>query len=204
MADPWDKWTVVDEATPSPQSQASTSGTSLPLIAASKAVPATATLAVEAATNPHVPKIMSTVGQIVGGVEGLRREGPLGAAAGAWTGWKAGYFTGKLAQRLGVPVATLMDRAAPYAQSLATLGGAAGVGDLAQMAEPQRKDIGFLGIGSSVDIPKEKLDAIYVSGIEHGISNGETPSTAAAKLANGDPKVFGAAMTAYMKSRMAK
>lgn len=192
-----DGWVVVE----SPRSVAPTSSekpsttTGLGMTAAAKAVPVTARLAVEAATNPNVPRMMSTVGQIAGGVEGAIKGGPLGAAGGAWTGGKAGYFTGKLAQRLGVPVASLMDRVAPYAQTLATLGGAAGVGDLAQMAEPTRKDIGFLGAGASLP----DLDVLTKA-----VEKGANPGQAAAQIANGDPKRFGALMTAYMQSRQVK
>lgn len=120
----------------------------LTLQVARGAVPALRRAAEEAATNPNLPKIGSAAGQIVGGIQGAMRS-PLDAAGGAWAGGRAGYFTGKLAQRLAAPVANAMEAVTPYAQTLGTLSGAQGVNDLAQMAEPNRQDIGFLGVGSS-------------------------------------------------------
>lgn len=91
------------------------------------------------------------------------------------------------------------------AKGLSVASGAQGVLDLAQMAEPDRTDIGFIGVGQTKPIPQDKLDGIYASAIENGIKNfGYSPSKAAAVIAKGDPKVFGDAMTAYMKSRMVK
>lgn len=107
----------------------------------------------EAATNPAIKKTMATVGQVAGGIEGAMSGGPLAAAGGVWAGGKAGWHSGALIQRLAAPVATVADKVAPYAQGLSTLSGAQGVGDLAQMADPSRQDIGTLGIGKTVNVP---------------------------------------------------
>jgi hypothetical protein len=87
----------------------------------------------------------------MGGLIGLA-----GAAKGAWLGGKTGWFTGKLAQSAAMPVAKVLDAVAPYAQSLATLGGAQSLLDLAQVAEPNRQDIGTLGI--SVGQPRSDAE----------------------------------------------
>lgn len=122
----------------------------LPLAATSAAIPAVANGLMELATNPGVAKAGSLVGQLVGGVEGAMHGGPMGAAGGVWTGGKAGWFTSKLMQRLASPAASVAEKVAPYAPTLMSIGGAQGALDLAQMAEPNRRDIGFLGIGPSI------------------------------------------------------
>ena len=141
---------TVDDGASAPAATRGTGsgGASTALLTAGEVAPLAARTAMEVATNPALPKIGSTVGQIVGGVEGLLHGGPLAAAGGTWTGSKAGWFTGKLAQKLAAPVAAMAEKAAPYAQTLSTLGAVAGVGDLAQIADPNRKDIGFLGISN--------------------------------------------------------
>ncbi len=45
-------------------------------------------------------------------------------------------------------------RVAPYGQTLSTLGIVQGALDLHQMAEPNRKDIGFMGIGTGTPDPE--------------------------------------------------
>jgi hypothetical protein len=130
----------------------------LTMMSAGRAVPMMANASMEFATNPSVPRTAATIGRVVGAVAPTVGEAATGnvpaaialaANAGktAWTGGKAGWFTGKLAQNAAAPVASMLEKAAPYAQTLSTLGGAAGVGELAQVSEPNRKDIGFLGIG---------------------------------------------------------
>lgn len=121
--------------------------------AAGRGIPAAATGVMELATNPAVPQMAATAGRVAGAIAPIAKFGPVGvvgAAKGAWAGGKAGYFTGKLAQAAAGPVAGALEKIAPYAQTLSTLSGAQGVGDLAQMAEPERRDIGTLGVGPSV------------------------------------------------------
>lgn len=125
------------------------------------AVKPAATLATEIATNPGLPKATASAGRIIGaiapvvegghaaGVGGAMAGGAL-AAKGSWLGGKAGYFTGKMAQDAAMPIAKGLGT---VAQAASTLSGAQGVNDLAQMVEPGRRDIGFLGVGPSVDVP---------------------------------------------------
>ncbi len=123
-------------------------GGALPLAAASGAVPVAGRIAEEAATNPAVPRGMAAMGRGIGAVEGALKGGPLAIGPGAWAGGKGGWFSGKFLQSAAAPVSNMIEKAAPYAQALGTLSGAQGVNDLAQMAEPNRKDIGFLGMGT--------------------------------------------------------
>ncbi len=123
-------------------------GAALPLAGAGAAVPIGARMAEEAATNPAVPRTMAAIGRGVGAVEGALKGGPLAIGPGAWAGGKGGWFSGKVLQSAAAPVSNVLEKAAPYAQMLSTASGAQGALDLAQMAEPNRKDIGFLGVGA--------------------------------------------------------
>ncbi len=154
---------------------------------AASALPAIARGTAKFATNPNVPRIGATIGRVVGamapavvgGVEG----GPVGALAGvaaasegAWAGGKTGWFTAKLAQELGVPIAKVADVVNRYAPALSTLSGAQGALDLAQMAEPKRRDIGVLGVGPT-DTTASDRAAVMRSQIHglmaQGLSAGE-------------------------------
>lgn len=110
--------------------------------------------AIEAfATSPSVKPAAAKAGRVLGAVTsfpaGITGFGDV--AKGAWTGGKAGWFTGKLAQDI---VASMADKIEAHWHTLNAAASkavaATGVGELAQMAEPDRKDIGFLGIGKSV------------------------------------------------------
>lgn len=137
------------------------SSAALGMAAAGKAVPMAAQGAMELATSPAVPRVAAAVGRVAGGIApivgGASAGGPVGALAGvgaaakgSWAGGKAGYFTGKLAQQVASPVARGLEAVAPYAQALSSLGGIQGGLDLAQMAEPERRDIGLMGVGPAV------------------------------------------------------
>lgn len=171
--------------------------TGLALSATGKAIPALAEAAAEFGTNPAVPKAAATAGRVIGGVTSL----PAGLSGlgdvqkGVWAGGRSGWFTGKMLQDMARPVSTLMEKAAPVATVLSALGVGQGGLDLAQMAEPNRKDIGFLGIGPSV--PDLEV-------LQKAVAHGANPGQAAAQIVNGDPQRFGALMTAYMKSRQVK
>ena len=140
------------------------SNTGLAVAASGRAIPAAAAGAMELATNPAVPRVAAKIGKVAGGlapvVGGFGAGGPIGglagvgaAAKGAWAGGKTGWFTGKLAQSLASPVASALEKVSPYAQALSTFGGVQSALDLAQMAEPNRQDIGVLGVGKSVTVP---------------------------------------------------
>jgi hypothetical protein len=129
-------------------------GGALPLAAAGAIIPRASGWAMELATNPDAWKTGKVLGEVAGGIAGFAKGGPIGAAGGMYVGGKAGWRLVNAAQRVANPVATLAEKLAPYSQTLATLGGAQGVNELAQMAEPNRRDIGFLGIGSGMPDPK--------------------------------------------------
>lgn len=115
--------------------------------------PATS-LVTDMATNPAFPKATATAGRIIGGLApvigggskyglGGAAMGLAGSAQGSWAGGKTGYFTGKMLQSMAMPVAKGMNAMAPYVGPLTV---ASGASDLAQMAEPTRKDIGTFGV----------------------------------------------------------
>lgn len=146
-------------STPPPQqaSIAPSDAGGVSLAALKSAMPLAEQGATAFATSPNVAPTAAKIGRFVGGVaapvSGAIYGGPAGAivgaaeaAKGAWAGGKTGWFTGKMLQNMAMPVAKGLSKLAPYAQTLGTLSGAQGVGDLAQMAEPTRKDIGFLGM----------------------------------------------------------
>lgn len=154
-------WTPVSE--PKADKKAGTNS-ALVLNLSAHLVPYVASVLEEFATSPNVPKIAAQAGRVMGGAApvigggiefGLpgAMVGVAGSAKGAWLGGKTGWHTGKMVQNLSAPVAQAMEKLAPYAQTLATLSGAQGVLDLAQMAEPDRRDIGFMGVGPHVDVP---------------------------------------------------
>lgn len=132
------------------------SNTALGMATAARAVPAAAGAAMELATNPSVTATARTAGQIAGGVIPIAKYGPVGVLGldkGAKIGGKVGELAGKAAQKLAAPLgaegvgpASFLGKIAPYAQTLATLSGAQGALDLAQIAEPTRRDIGTLGV----------------------------------------------------------
>ncbi len=150
---------LVAVAPTKPDASPSDSG-ALTMRATAGALPAAANLATEFATNPNVPKVGAAIGRTLGAVApvvgGAIEGGPVGAlvgvtaaSKGAWAGGKTGWFTAKLAQNLGMPLAKVAEAVAPLAHALSTLSGAQGALDLAQMAEPKREDIGFLGVGGN-------------------------------------------------------
>lgn len=131
-------WVVVSDAPPQQQSSnepISTKGGGLPMVAAGKAALAGghATEAVTDAAsrlrvNPSVALDQFSLNQ------------PQKIL-------KAVSMTAPNPLRPASPAETIAKRIAPYAQTLSTLGTVQGALDLHQMAEPNRKDIGFLGVG---------------------------------------------------------
>lgn len=135
-------------------------GTGLALAATRAAVPGVRQIVEEVATHPGIVSGATRAGHTAGGLGGILKAGPLGMDAGARYGGKVGHVAGTAAQRTAGVVARGLEKAAPYAQSLSTLAGAQGVLDLAQMAEPGRRDIGVLGveIGSPRRSEQEQQD----------------------------------------------
>lgn len=111
------------------------------------------------ATSPNTPKIMAKGVRVgaglvtaAGAVGKIASGDPMGAAyaAGAispamWAGGKTGWLAGKLLQNVTAPVANALATVAPYLQAVSTLSGAQGITELAQIAEPSRKDVSIIG-----------------------------------------------------------
>ncbi len=187
---------------------------------ARKGAPIARRVAEELATNPGVPKAFAKAGRMIGAVApaigGGAKYGPVGAlagmgqaATGAWAGGKTGWFTGKLAQNIAAPVAKALAAAEPIVEKVATspLLAAQGGLDLAQMAEPNRSDIGILGMGRSVDTPDvtpAQQDAMYVKAVGQLIEDGATLPKAAAIIAQGDHGKLVRVINAYIKAQRVK
>ncbi len=183
---------TVDDGSPGP----SVTG-GLATSAATGAVPAAARIAEEVATNPAVPKIAAAIGRGVGAVtslpSGLAGFGSI--AKGAWNGSRAGWFTGKLAQDVAAPVASVLEKAAPIAEgaSLATFPLA--VHDAAALVGAPKNSIGMqrdAAIGQLVSEAVDKAKAL--------IAGGAAPSKAALDASGGNPSIFAAIMSHFMKS----
>lgn len=196
-----------------PQKPGTTSG--LTLAALSKMTPAAANEALRFATSPTAAKTggalargATTLGAVGHGLATRNVSEVLAAPMAGWAAGKGGYFLTQGMQAMAKPVASALEKVAPYAEKVAAIAGPQGVLDLAQMAEPNRKDIGFLGVGPSVNIPPQQAKAItdqsYVDAVKWWGTQGKNPSQAAALIAKGDPKIFGAVMTAYMQARQVK
>lgn len=200
-----------------PPSDTPRSSASLTLAAAGKTVPSVASAAYNLGSHP----LVSDAGRMAGEVAGLGKGALFGVPEAArQVGGSIGQKVASAAQRAIQPVAVALEKAAPYAQTLTTLGGAAGVGDLAQIAEPGRRDIGFLGLAASPDGPTPEAfrqvnarradkglprittrSEFELHAIKEAVSAGLTPAKAVAQMAQGDPKKFGALMTLYWRSK---
>lgn len=127
-----------------PNTDLVTPGTSL--LAAAKGVPKVAQITDEIATNPRLVSRARALGELAGTVKGWVGGGPLGAAGGAVAGGRAGETLGSVLQRTAQSASPYIRAAEPYAQTLSTLSSPQNLLELAQMAEPGRRDIGFLGM----------------------------------------------------------
>lgn len=216
--DPWAAWTPVAEpamAASHDQPLAGDTKGGLTMAALSKLTPAAAWELMRFGTSPTAAKtggaIANAATTLAAAGHGLMTGNPSQVVAAPMEGWaagKGGYWGTKALQGVARPVAVALEKAASVAEAVAKLGGVQGALDLAQMAEPGRKDIGFLGIGPSV-----KADAItpaqqaemYAKAVTQLMADGTTsPNKAAAIIAQGNPKKFGDVMTAYMQSRQVK
>jgi len=124
---------------------------------ASRSVPAVQRVVEEVATNPLAKDVGQGVGRLVGGGGGLHSGGYVGMKTGEAVGSAVGRGAADVVQRGAGSVAGLLERLAPYAQALSTASGAQGVLDLAQMAEPTRRDIGVMGV-SMGDAPRSDAE----------------------------------------------
>lgn len=211
MAEDTQGWTVVEEPrAAAPATAGAPSGTTAGLTVATlaKLSPKAAWELMRFGTSPTAAKtggaIANAATTLAAAGHGVMTGNPSQIIAAPLEGWaagKGGYFGTKALQGAARTGAAVLEKAAPVLDAAGIVQGGL---DLAQMAEPDRKDIGFFGVGRSIEIPKDKLDGIYISAVENGIKQGQTPAKAAAIIAKGDPKVFGDVMAAYMKSRMVK
>lgn len=204
---PTEDWFAA-QAPPPPSPKAA-----LALAAAGQAIPVAAKYVTTFAQSPTAAKVggaiarhATTAAEVARGLVTASPTDILAAPKAGWFAGKGGYWLTKAAQGVSGPVGAALEKVAPYAQTLLTLAGAQGINDLAQMAEPNRKDIGFLGLGASV--PKSELIASArehgAEWVNNGVKNGLNPAQAAARVADGDPEIFGAIMTSYMRSRQVK
>lgn len=132
---------------------------SLSLAVASKVPAVTARVAGAAAASQSLPRTVGSIarlGTMLGEIgHGLYTGHPYEAIMSPLTGWsagKGGYYLGQAAQQIAKPIASAAQAATPYAQGLTSLSGAQGFNELAQMLEPNRQDIGFLGVGGHPDM----------------------------------------------------
>ncbi len=137
-------------ASPKAKTWAPVDSSALLMSGAAHAAPIAQTVVEEIATNPNVVKTGKAAGQVAGLVKGLATGNPFTAIGATKVGGKTGTMAAQGAQKVAGVTAALLEKAAPYTQALSTASGAQGVLDLAQMAEPGRRDIGFLG-ASTVD-----------------------------------------------------
>lgn len=145
---PANGWTWVEEApkTPEQQSQESSYAALALKTAAKLAEPA-----MNIATSPTAAKSTAALARFIGGLAPIvsNPTNPMSyiaAPGAAWAAGKGGWFGGKMLQSAAMPIAKALDAAAP---TLNVASGAQGVLDLAQMADPKRTDIGFMGIGKT-------------------------------------------------------
>lgn len=96
-------------------------------------------------SSPSLVKGARAAGNVLGPIVGMLKGGGLGALVGGSTGGRVGTLVGQGVQK----VAGVASDALPAVAKAVSgpMAGALNVGDLAQMAEPNRRDIGVLGIG---------------------------------------------------------
>ena len=120
--------------------------------AATKLSPLAERAVMEFATSPTAAKTagaLANAGTTLAGVAHGVATGNIpeiiASPIAGWQAGKGGYWLGKRLQSVAAPVATALEKVAPYASALS---GAQGGLDLAQMDDPKRQDIGVLGIGT--------------------------------------------------------
>lgn len=182
--------------------------------AATSALPAAAHALEAFGTSPTAAKTVgslaragTTLGGIVHGVATGNAPEVIMSPIAGWQAGKGGYFLGKGAQAVARPVATALDRVAPYAKSLGALGAAQGVNDLAQMADPNRQDIGVFGVGRTAAIaPTLSAESLQddLKSMRALMAGGKTEMQALKEVAAGNPQKWGRLMTLYIQSRQVK
>lgn len=118
------------------------------MAATKAAVPLVQTAVDQLATNPGIVAAGKIAGRVGGLVKSIATKNPFTMLGSMEVGSKAGGDAAAVAQAAALKASPAIAKAAPYAQVLGTLSGAQGGLDLAQMAEPNRQDIGVLGMGT--------------------------------------------------------
>ncbi len=208
---------LYDEAHTSGKSSSAGSSAGLTGAIASKGAAALGNAAYEFGTSPTAKETASAIakkvyptaailsgaasGGALGGIPGAIEGAIVAVPAAVQKSWNVGrtaYRVTRAAQNVARPVASAIESAAPVLKAVSAASGAQSALDLAQMAEPSRKDIGTLGIGKSATPAEE--DAMIVSAVHSMVQQGSTPAQAAAVLSGKDPRKFAAIMTVYAKA----
>lgn len=150
----------------------------------------------------------TTIGGIVHGVATGNAPEVIMSPIAGWQAGKGGYWLAKGAQGAAGATADAISKASSVAGPvLGTLSGVQGGLDLAQMADPNRTDIGFLGMGKT-QAPTEPPSAESLAGdlaeMKRLIAGGKSEIQALKSVASGDPQKWGRLMTLYMQSRQVK
>jgi hypothetical protein len=140
----------------------------------------------------------------------LLNTGPAAYFAG-----RGGWHTAKLANRLMPPAEAAVKQGAlnlalnpvtPYLQSalkaVSAVGGAQGVNDLAQMAEPGRQDIGVLGVGpsASADTITPEAEKQIMYRVNQRLKNGESPYNALVAESGNSAAIANRIMSRFIES----
>lgn len=96
---------------------------------------------------------LTTAGAVAHGIYRGNPSEVLAAPLEGWAAGKGGYWLTKAAQGASAPVGRMLGKLAPAANVVSQAVAPQGVLDLAQMAEPNRKDIGFMGVGGGTPDP---------------------------------------------------
>jgi hypothetical protein len=161
-----------------------------------QAAEAFATSPTAAKTGGALARGVTTIAALGQGLYSGNLNEVVSAPIKGWAAGKGGYFLTKALQAGGKPVAAAAEAAVPVARAFGNAVSPQGMLDLAQMAEPDRRDIGFMGIGASM--PDLEV-------LTKAVAKGANPASAAAAITKGDPKKFGPLMAAYlMQTRAAK
>ncbi len=153
--------------------------TALAMAGAAKAVPKAGNVLEALGTSPTAAKTigaLSNAGTTLAGVAHGVATGNIpeiiASPIAGWQAGKGGYWLGKRMQSVARPMATAIENSAPMVGMLKQASGAQGALDLAQMAEPNRKDIGTLGVtlGDPHDPAHPALVNLLLSKASEGIS----------------------------------
>lgn len=174
---------LYQQANPGKKQPPQSNWTGLGMKAAAAAVPVAQAAVDQVATNPAVVSAGKNIGATVGFLKGAASGNPFTMLGAMDVGERAGGRLAGMAQTAALKVSPLVAKAAPYAQGLSTLSGAQGVNDLAQMVEPNRTDIGVLGMGAANTTTADRA-AVMGAQIKALVAQGMSPAEASRTVAN--------------------